>query len=220
MFNKDVKVPLHEAELVGTSSSNSNLLLYNRYDRVSSFYWTRGSKLCFLIRFSYFSCYFLSLVFLQNCYSLISLHLSWLCRNPISCPVSQTPLALQGSTLYMRPHVSGTECMGFSKQEAHGNLVTLTTSDLSPFGFSECSWCKHLLGERESYLSYSQKSLSSTFLHDIRPSKLRRVARVRNPLGISKLVNKVNCWVPCALLTILRAFLATKSFAAGSSMYP
>ncbi len=27
MFNKDVKVPLHEAELVGTSSSNTNWLL-------------------------------------------------------------------------------------------------------------------------------------------------------------------------------------------------
>ncbi len=36
----------------------------NRNDRVSRFYWTRGSKLCFLTCFSYFSCYFLILVFL------------------------------------------------------------------------------------------------------------------------------------------------------------
>jgi hypothetical protein len=35
----------------------------NRNDRVSSFYWTRGSKLCFLTCFSYFSRYFLILVF-------------------------------------------------------------------------------------------------------------------------------------------------------------
>jgi hypothetical protein len=37
-----------------------------------------------------------------------------------------------------------------------------------------------------------------------------------NPQGISKLVNKVDCWVPHALLkAIVRAFLDTKSFAAG-----
>jgi hypothetical protein len=59
----------------------------NRNNRVSSFYWTRGSKLCFLTCFSYFSCYFLILVFSQNCYSLISLHLPWLHRNLISCPI-------------------------------------------------------------------------------------------------------------------------------------
>jgi hypothetical protein len=58
-----------------------------RNDIVCSFYWTRGSKLCFLTRFSYFSCYFLILVFLQNCFSLISLRLSWLQGNPISRPV-------------------------------------------------------------------------------------------------------------------------------------
>jgi hypothetical protein len=59
----------------------------NRNNRVSSFYWTRGSKLCFLTRFFYFSCYFLILVFLQNCYSLIPSHLSWLHGNQISCPI-------------------------------------------------------------------------------------------------------------------------------------
>ncbi len=31
------------------------ILLLNNIDRVSSFYWTSGSKLCFLTRFSYFS---------------------------------------------------------------------------------------------------------------------------------------------------------------------
>ena len=45
----------------------------NRNNRVSSFYWTRGSKQCFLTCFSYFSCYFLILVFLHNCYLLILL---------------------------------------------------------------------------------------------------------------------------------------------------
>jgi hypothetical protein len=106
----------------------------------------------------------------------------------------------------------------------------LTTGDLSPFH------------ERESYLSYSQKSASSTFSHDISPAKLRRTAWVRNPQGISKLVNKVDCRLPydsfweipkcnlhlitsqwvsrASLKAIVWAFLATKSFAAGSSMYP
>jgi hypothetical protein len=57
----------------------------NRKDRVSSLHWTRGSKLCFLTCFSFFSCYFF-LVFLQKCYSLISSRLSWLPGNPIFCP--------------------------------------------------------------------------------------------------------------------------------------
>ncbi len=61
----------------------------NRNDRViSSFYWTRGSKLCFLTCFSYFSCYFPILVFLRSRYLLISLRLSWLHGILISHPVS------------------------------------------------------------------------------------------------------------------------------------
>jgi hypothetical protein len=33
------------------------------------------------------------------------------------------PLALQASTLYMCPHNSDTELVGFSKKDARGNLV-------------------------------------------------------------------------------------------------
>jgi hypothetical protein len=62
----------------------------NGNNRVSSFYWTRGSKQCYLTCFSYFSHYFLILVFLKNCYLLISSLLSWLHGNPISRPVSCT----------------------------------------------------------------------------------------------------------------------------------
>ncbi len=60
----------------------------NRKDRVSSFYKTRGSKLCFLTCFSSFSSYFLILVFLQKCSILISLRLSQLHGNLISTPIS------------------------------------------------------------------------------------------------------------------------------------
>ncbi len=60
----------------------------NRNNRVSSFYKTRGSKLCFLTYFFYFSRYFHILKFSQNCYSLISSCLSRLHGNLISHPVS------------------------------------------------------------------------------------------------------------------------------------
>jgi hypothetical protein len=33
------------------------------------------------------------------------------------------PLALRASMSYMRPHISGTEHVGFSKKDAHGNMV-------------------------------------------------------------------------------------------------
>ncbi len=64
----------------------SIILLLNSNNRVSSFSWTRESKLCFLTRFSYFSRYFLILVFLWNRYLLISSRLSRLHGNPISPP--------------------------------------------------------------------------------------------------------------------------------------
>ncbi len=105
----------------------------NRNNRDSSFYKTRRSKLCYLTCFSYFSHYFLILVFSWNCSSLISLRLSWLHRNLISRPVFFVPLALQASTLYMRPHISGTERMGFSKQDTCGNLVVPSLPVISPF---------------------------------------------------------------------------------------
>jgi hypothetical protein len=109
----DTLITKHTLAILATSYG------LNRNDRVSSFYKTRGSKLCFLTCFSYFSRYFLILVF---CKIAISLHLSQLHGNPISYPIF-VPLALWVGTSYMRPHVSGTECVGFSKQDAHGNLV-------------------------------------------------------------------------------------------------
>ncbi len=38
---------------------------------------------------------------------------------------------LSASTLYMHPHVSGTERVGFSMQDAHGNLVVKTPISVS-----------------------------------------------------------------------------------------
>jgi hypothetical protein len=107
----------------------------NRNNRVSSFYKTRGSKLCFLTCFSYFSCYFLILVFLQNCYSLISLFLSWLHGNPISCPVSCTFDTPSWYIVHAPPCFWHRTC-GFLKARCFPPFVE---------GF----WCKRPLGERK-----------------------------------------------------------------------
>jgi hypothetical protein len=61
-------------------------LLLSSNDRVSSFDWIRGSKHFFLTSFSNLNCYFLFLVFLRNPFLLVSLRLSWLHGNLISCP--------------------------------------------------------------------------------------------------------------------------------------
>ncbi len=63
---------------------SGNTLLLSSNNRISSIYWIRGSIHCFLTSFSHLNCYFLFLVFLLNCYLLVSLRLSWLHRNQIS----------------------------------------------------------------------------------------------------------------------------------------
>ncbi len=105
----------------------------NRNNRVSSFYWTGGSKLCFLTCFSYFSCYFHIPVFLQNQYSLIFFCVFLGCTGICFLVPFLVPLALQASTSYMRPHNSGTERMGFSKQDDSGNLVVASLPVNFPF---------------------------------------------------------------------------------------
>ncbi len=65
----------------------SNILLLSSNNRICSFNWIRGGKHCFLTSFSNLYCYFLFLVFLQNCYLLVSFHFSWLRGTPISHPV-------------------------------------------------------------------------------------------------------------------------------------
>jgi hypothetical protein len=108
----------------------------------------------------------------------------------------------------MRPHVSGTECIGFSKQDAFRLLPKVSGANV------------HWANANHTFLT-NKNPQTDTFLRDTSPAKLRSTARVWNPQGFSKLVNKVDCQVPCASLkAIVRAFLATKSFAAGSSTYP
>ncbi len=98
----------------------------------------------------------------------------------------------------------------------------LTTGVLSPFHLSPKFSGGNVHGVNVNHTFHTHKNpQTDTFLRDISPAKLCSTAWVKNPQGISKLVNKVDCGVPRALLkAIVRAFLATKSFAAGSSMYP
>jgi hypothetical protein len=98
----------------------------------------------------------------------------------------------------------------------------LTTGDFSPFHLSPKVSGANVRWANANHTFLTHKnSWTEIFLCDISPAKLRSTARVRNPQGICKLVNKVDCWVPCALLkVVVRAFLAMKSFAVGSSMYP
>ncbi len=112
----------------------------------------------------------------------------------------------------MRPHVSGTERVGFSKQDARGNLVVLSLLLNSLFCLLQkvsavnVRWTEH-----NSYLSSSQKSSSWHFLA---LAKLRSTARVWNHQGISKLVNRVDyclsydSFLVLCSKAIVRAFLA------------
>jgi hypothetical protein len=194
----------------------------NRHNRGSSFYWTRGSKQCFLTCFSHFSCYFLILVFLQNCYSLISLRLFWLHGNPISCPVSCIFGTPSSYVVHAPPYFWHRMCGFLEARRLWKPGSRPTTSDFSPFHLlPKVSGANVNWGNANHTFLTHQNPRTDTFLHDISPAKLCSTAQVRNPQGISKLVNKVDCWVPYALLkAIVRAFLATKSFAAGSSTYP
>ncbi len=132
----------------------------NRNDRVSSFYWTRGSKQFFLTCLSYFSRYFHILVFSQNCYLLISSHLSRLHGNPISHPVSHTIGTSGASTSYMCPHVYGTEHVGFLKHNAHGNLVVASL----PVSFPFSAFCQRFLVRTSGGLNTIHTFLSHKIL--------------------------------------------------------
>jgi hypothetical protein len=108
----------------------------NRNDRVSSFYWTRVSKLCFLTCFSYFSRYFFILDFSQNRSSLISLRLSQLHGNPICRPVSCSFGTLRWYVVYAPPYFRHRTCGFLKTRRSWEPGSSFTTGDLSPFRLS------------------------------------------------------------------------------------
>ncbi len=115
----------------------------------------------------------------------------------------------------MRPHVSGTERMGFSKQDARGNLVVASLPLNFPFsGFLlKVSAVNVRWIEQDSYLS---SSLSSNW-HFLALAKLCSTAQVWNHQMISKLVNRVDCrlssdsFLALCSKAIVRAFLTTNA---------
>ncbi len=120
----------------------------------------------------------------------------------------------------MHPHVSGTEHVGFSKQDARGNLVVASLPLNFPFSafLRKVSAVNVRWTEQDSYLSFSQKSLSWHFLA---LAKLRSTAWVWNYQGMSKLVNRVDCclsydsFLTLCSKAIVRAFLATNALQRG-----
>ncbi len=97
----------------------------------------------------------------------------------------------------------------------------LTTGDLSPVLLLPMVSGANVRQANADHTFLTHKNpQTDTFSCDISPTKLCNTAWVRNPQGISKLVNKVDFWVPCTLLkAIVWAFLDTKFFTARSSMY-
>jgi hypothetical protein len=123
----------------------------------------------FLTCFSYFSRYFLILVFLHNCYLLI-----------LSCPF----LALWESDfsshfLYLWHYEVVRRTCAPKLQAQHTGFLEVRR--LLPF--AEGFWCERPLGKCESYLSYSQKSLDQHFPSYISPAKLCSTARDGIPKG-------------------------------------
>jgi hypothetical protein len=104
---------------------------------------------------------------------------------------------------YMRPNSSGTECIGFSKQDAFRLLPKVSGANV------------HWANANHTFLTHKNPQ-TDTFSCDISPAKLRSTAWVWNPQGISKLVNKVDCQVPHASLkAVVQALLAAKILRSG-----
>ncbi len=165
------------------------------------------NKLCFLTSISYFNHYFHILVFLRNRYLLISSRSFSAAR--------EFNFLFRFSYLWHYEVVHRTCAPIFQAQ----NALVSCSKMLSAF-------CRRFLVQT----SIGQTRIIPFLLTKILELTLSRVTwapqsyAVQLGYGIPKgfpIVNKVDCWVPCALLkAIMWAFLATKSFAAGSSTYP
>ncbi len=110
----------------------------------------------------------------------------------------------------MRPHVSGTEHVGFLKQDAHGNLVVASL----PVNFPFSTFCRRFLlwtsvGLNTIHTFLSHKNpWTDTFLHELGFAKLCSTARVWNHQGISKLVNRL---IVACLMTASSRFAQSNS---------
>jgi hypothetical protein len=108
-----------------------DILSLSSDNRISSLYWIRGSKHCFLTSLFNLNCYFLFLVFLRKRYLLVSSGLSCLQGNPISCPVFSYLWYFEYHVVRVSPYFWHTWRV-FSKQDARGNLVQDLVPVFSP----------------------------------------------------------------------------------------
>ncbi len=193
-------------------------------NRISSFYWIRWSKHCFLISFSNLNRYFLFLVFLCNGYLLVCLHLSWLHGNLISHPVFLYLWFSEYHIVHAPPYFWHTWHV-FSKQDARGNLVQELVLVLFPHS-AFCQWflMQTSFGRLQIIpFPLTQRSSNWHLLVWHKPLLSQcSTAQARNPKGISKGVNQgwlLLVWwqlldeFPNALCTWLRSsgFLALRS---------
>jgi hypothetical protein len=105
------------------------------------------------------------------------------------------PLALRASTLYMCPHISCAEPVGFSKQDACGILVVDSLLLIFPLSAFRRRYPVQMpvgLNTNHTFLTHKNPQ-TDTFLCDISLAKQRSTAWVWNPQGIPKLLNKFDC---------------------------
>jgi hypothetical protein len=137
-----------------------NILLLSSNNRVSSFYWIGASKHCFLTSFSNLNCYFLFLVFSCSRYLLVSLGLSWLHGNPISCPIYAY---LWYFDIVRAPQHFWHTWRVISKQDACGNLILeLVTVFFPHSAFRQRFLIKHPLDDHKYYLFFLHNILKLT----------------------------------------------------------
>jgi hypothetical protein len=163
---------------------------------------------------------------LRNRYLLISLRLSRLHGNQISCPVSRT-IGTPSKYIVHVPPCFWSRTRRFLKSRCSWEPgSSLTTGELSLFCLlPKVSAVNVRLTEHDSYFSYSQNPQTDTFLHELGFAKLRSAAWVWNHQGISKLVNRLT--VACQMTASSRFAQSNsvgpprcKCFALGSSTYP
>jgi hypothetical protein len=132
--------------------------------------------------FSYFRHYFHILVFLLNHYLLISLHLSRLHGNLISCPVSRT-LSTQSWYVVHAPPYFWHRTRGFLEGRRSWEPGSrLTTGDFSPFHILPKGSGANVRWTNANHTFLTHNFFwNDTFSRDISPTKLRSTARVWNP---------------------------------------
>ncbi len=233
--------------MISSLNSRGNLatsLSLSSNDRIYSFIWIRGSKHCFLTSFSHFYRYFLFLVFLRHHYLLVSLHLSFLHGTPISYPVF-IPFILWIPRCTCAPMNLAHITRFLKVRHSWEPGTRVSTGILSPFRlfFPEVSCANVHWAIAYHTFYFCLNPQTDIFLCDI---SLHQVNAVQPGTGIYKgfptlwIRLNVACLktaarqllkcslhliafqlVPYTLFhSIVRTFLATKSFTASSSMDP